>query len=337
MLLGGGLLYRDLSIPYGPLGTYAHALLAAIFGNTMLDASSSTATPRASPSSSSATRRSAARPGVATALFVAAFGLIPTTLIPAAPTGGGMLNAYTPIERCVFALAFLAWEPLTRRIGRAVAGAGDDPGDVAVGQVRRCVLRRAADRGCSTWSSSSSPRPTAPRRLAAAPVDAGGRGSGSSSSKGRATSRALLVLPRPVALDVIWPGYAETRTGRCSPTRLDRPSLPEVRGLAVLPRPSSSTSWRRWRSAWSGSRGRRSAWPGRSGCPTPRRSTARWATSGCSCRCSSTSPARSSISVHVFIFMKYYPFLVLATAPSLSGTGSGPGWRWACSGSRRGA
>jgi hypothetical protein len=61
-LLGGGLLYRDLSIPYGSLPTYAHAGLAALLGNGM-----STlvlyATSRASPSSCSATRRSVGRRG----------------------------------------------------------------------------------------------------------------------------------------------------------------------------------------------------------------------------------------------------------------------------------
>jgi hypothetical protein len=205
-LLGGGVLYRDLSIPYGPLPIYAHAGLAAVLGNGM-----STMVLYCHLASVAflvlcyaAIRRQA---GVATALLVTVVGLIPTALIPGAPTGGGMFNAYTPFERCIFALAFLVWEPLTRRSVARSLGLGMVLGlaqwvkfggvffvgaPIAVLDLIVLVFARADG-------------PTRRARLASILAVA----AGFLAVEGARDLTALLVLPRPVAVDVIWPGYAK--------------------------------------------------------------------------------------------------------------------------------
>jgi hypothetical protein len=204
-LLGGGLLYRDLSIPYGSLPTYAHALLAAIFGNTM-----ATYVLYCHLTSVAflllcyaAMRRQV---GVTTALFIATVGLIPTTLIPAAPTGGGMFNTYTPFERCVFALAFLIWEPLTRRTAARSLGLG-----MVLGLSQWVKFGGAFFVGAPialldlvVLLGARSDRATRLARLRSMLAVA----VGFLVVEGARDLTALLVLPRPVALDVIWPGYA---------------------------------------------------------------------------------------------------------------------------------
>jgi hypothetical protein len=118
-----------------------------------------------------------------------------------------MFNTYTPFERCTFALAFLVWEPLTRRTVARSVGLG-----MVLGLSQWVKFGGAFFVGAPialldlvVLLGARSDRATRLARLRSMLAVA----VGFLVVEGARDPTALLVLPRPVALDVIWPGYAK--------------------------------------------------------------------------------------------------------------------------------
>jgi hypothetical protein len=117
----GGILYRDLAYPYGPLPAYLHAAVARAFGNTPLVyllyviAMSSMTVALAF-----ALMRRAADTGVAA--FVAAVGVVTTIIVPGSLIGGQTTAAYVPVERAALLAVALCWsDPDRRSLKRSIA------------------------------------------------------------------------------------------------------------------------------------------------------------------------------------------------------------------------
>jgi hypothetical protein len=110
----GGVLYRDLAYPYGPLPAYLHAAIARAFGDTpLVYLSYLIATSSMTVALAFVLLRRAADTGVAT--FVTAVGIVTTIIIPGSLIGGQTTAAYVPVERAALLAAALCWRAPDRR------------------------------------------------------------------------------------------------------------------------------------------------------------------------------------------------------------------------------
>lgn len=201
-LRGGARLYRDVAYPYGSLGPYLYVALSRVFGNTpLVYLQFLLAASVVNLGLAYALLRRAASPGVA--LFVALAGILPLLIVPGALLGGYTSAFYIPIERMMLLGAALAWRPPAERSADRAAALGAVLG---LGQAMRfgppliclavvmlfdvalVITRRGASK--ATWLRST---------LIMLGVFA--------------VVQALLVatsfatLPRPVAIDVVWPRF----------------------------------------------------------------------------------------------------------------------------------
>jgi hypothetical protein len=200
-ILHGARLYADIAYQYGAAPVYLYCGYALIFGNTpaaylhfLLAVSLLNLT------LFYALARRAAAPGLA--FFVSLIGAVPVILVPGGLLGGYLSSYYIPIERALMLGAALLWLPPRQRSPRRAAALGlclgamqvvrFGPGvalgavivvlDAAVHVVQRGTVRR--------WIVAESWMLCAAAAVEAARVGV-----------------ALTVLPRPVALDVVWPAY----------------------------------------------------------------------------------------------------------------------------------
>ena len=120
-LRAGGVLYRDVAYPYGPIPAYAHTAFSVLFGNTPIAYLWFVAL------ASSATvglaycliRRGAALP---TTVFVTAAGMLTVVIVPGSLIGGQTTAAYVPIERAMLLLVALLWRaPASRSLKQSIA------------------------------------------------------------------------------------------------------------------------------------------------------------------------------------------------------------------------
>jgi len=200
-ILHGARLYADIAFPYGAAPVYLYCGVASAFGNTpaaylhfllvvsLLDVALFYAL----------VRRAAAP---ALAFFVSFVGAVPLLLLPGGLLGGFLSSYYIPIERGLMLGAALAWQPPLGRTPRRAAVLGlclglmqivrFGPGvalgaavlaiDAAIHAVQGGTIRRWIE--AESWMLGSAVAIESTRAAV-----------------------ALMLLPRPVATDVIWPAY----------------------------------------------------------------------------------------------------------------------------------
>jgi hypothetical protein len=200
-VLHGARLYADVSYLYGVLPVYLFSAVAAVFGNTpVVYLQFLLACSLIDLGLFYALARRAAGPGLA--LGVSLLGALPVLLVPGALLGGYVNSYYIPVERGFMIAAALAWQPASRRgPGRAaVLGAclgvmqfvRFGPGIVlaAVIVLLDAVAHLVERRPMREWLAAEA------WTLGAAAVIEAVRVAG-----------AFALLPRSVAIDVVWPAY----------------------------------------------------------------------------------------------------------------------------------
>jgi hypothetical protein len=197
-LLQGKLLYRDVWSCYGPLNMYSYAGWAWLFGNSMrsyvffiqglclLVLVLLTVAIRGCASAG------------ATALVVLV-GLLPLLTLPTNIDTAGFFHPYIPLERLCLALVVLAWTPPRERTAARAAGLG-----AALALWQAVKFGGAAFAGGAVLLAD----------LLALRAEGGGRrwvrtglAAAAAFALGEAAQVgwALAALPRPIALDVLWP------------------------------------------------------------------------------------------------------------------------------------
>ena len=203
-LRAGGVLYRDVAYPYGPIPAYAHTAFTALFGNTpiaylwFVSLVSSVTVGLAY----FVIRRAAAAP---TATFVTAAGMLTAVIVPGSLIGGQTTAAYVSIERALLLLLALLWRsPASRSMKQSLAigmtlgvwqavrfGGAFVAGASILVLDAVCIVALRADRaGVTRWV----------RSLAAI-------ASGFGALEVAWIALAYAILPPPIARDAIWPSY----------------------------------------------------------------------------------------------------------------------------------
>ena len=206
VLLAGQRLYADVIYQYGPIPAYAYALAARLFGNTpaVYDAllASISAVNMAIAYS---LLRASARRSVAVLVAVALLALLP---IPGAIAGGYLSSPYIVLERAALMLFALAWcNPRERSLSRSVVlglclgfwqalrvGPAVFAGVALVILDATWLAATRADR--AEWLHAM--RSVLTICASALVVEAA------------LCVYAFATLPRPVAVDVVWPSYMLT-------------------------------------------------------------------------------------------------------------------------------
>jgi dolichol-phosphate mannosyltransferase len=122
-LIDGALLYRDVACQYGPIPVYAHAALAAVFGNTITTSQTFHLTlSLVCLGLAFAVLRRTLNLGLSLGLS----GLvgIPLLLMPGGLIGGHAMMEYPSWERAALMLLMLLWQPPGERVGWRSVGLG---------------------------------------------------------------------------------------------------------------------------------------------------------------------------------------------------------------------
>ena len=211
----GGVLYRDVAYPYGPIPAYAHTAFTALFGNTPI------AYLWFVSLVSSATvglaywviRRAAAAP---TAMFVTAAGMLTVVIVPGSLVGGQTTAAYVSIERAMLLVVALLWQPPASRSLKQSLAIG-----IALGVWQGVRFGGAFVAGASvlvldaadivTWRADRVTVTRWVRSLAAIALGFG-------ALEVAWIAIAYAILPAAIARDAIWPSYMlDTYAGWVTP------------------------------------------------------------------------------------------------------------------------
>ena len=200
----GRVLFRDTAYPYGPLSIGVYYLAAAFAGNSPLVylCTLMVLSGVGAALAFALLRRSVS---AATTWEVALLGLLPLLTIPGSIVGGFTYSAYLPLQRIVLLLVGLAWTPPAGRPARRAIAIGVWLGAwqlvrfggafvaglaVIVLDLLVLVARRELATHWRRWSTSLLIT-----------------GAAFAVVQGGWTAIAFTWLPRPVAVDVIWPRF----------------------------------------------------------------------------------------------------------------------------------
>jgi len=201
-VLDGARLYRDVAYPYGWLPVALYTTVAALFGNTptvylQFFAAFSTA----GLVLAFALFRRFLPLGATLAVTIG--GLLPVFVVPGALLGGYISSYYMPVERLLLVLAALIWRPPVARTPARSACLGVVVAALQMTRFGPGVVLMVVLLAVDAILVMGTPRRRAATFLRSAlPMVAA-----AAAGEFALAVAAFALLPRPIALDVLWPAY----------------------------------------------------------------------------------------------------------------------------------